>query len=526
VDLDFDVVIIGSGFGGSVSALRLSEKGYRVAVLEAGKRYGADDFAHSNWNVFKYLWWPQLRCHGIARLTPFNDVIILSGCGVGGGSLGYACTLLTPPAPYFEDPQWAGMADWQAALAPHYATARKMLGVALNPRRTPADDALQTVADELGVGHTFRMQEVGVYFGEPEVTAPDPYFGGEGPARTGCQFCGGCMVGCRHNAKNTLDKNYLYLAEKKGAQIIPETRATLITPVDGGYAVDTERATAWLFKDRRRYTARKVVVAAGVLGTLPLLLHCKERGTLPALSPMLGQRVRTNSEALSCATALGDDVDYAHGVAITSSIYVDEVTHIEPVRYPRGSDLMGLLLTLLTDGKGQPRLRPLRWLLNCLSHPLQAWRAFWPFGWAARTVILLVMQTLDNSLRVRLARRWWWPFGKGLKSEREDRHAMIPVELPQAQQATRALARHMKGVPQNSIFEIFLNMGSTAHILGGCAIGPDREHGVLDAGNEVYGHPGLYVVDGSMIPANLGVNPSLTITAMAEHAMSKIEPRA
>ena len=519
-----DFLIIGSGFGGSVSALRLAEKGYTVAVLEAGVRYRAEDFPRTNWNLFKFLWAPALRCFGIQRITLLSDVLILSGTGVGGGSLVYANTLLTPPAPFYQDPQWAGMDDWEARLAPHYATAKRMLGAVRNEKMTPADRVLKEVADAAGCGHTFRMQDVGVFFGEPEVTVPDPYFDGRGPDRTGCRHCGGCMVGCRHDAKNTLDKNYLHLAEGLGVEIFPETTATLVRPTTDGYAVETRRTTAWLPGGRRIFEARRVIFSGGVLGTLPLLFRCREAGTLPHLSPMLGARVRTNSETLTGATARRGDVDYSEGVAITSSIYPDEVTHVEPVRYPAGSDVMNLLTTPLTDPA--PRIRRVfKWMGNLLRHPLDSLRVLWPFGWAKRTVILLVMQTLDNSIRVFQRRRWWWPFTKSLVSEPEQARARVPVTVPQAQPITRLLAEKMNGIPQSAINEVLLNTGITAHILGGCVIGPDPSQGVVDGQGRVFGYEGLYVADGSIIPANLGVNPSLTITALTEHLMDRIPPK-
>ena len=522
----YDFVVVGSGFGGSVSALRLAQKGYSVAVLEAGKRYRSEDFPSTNWNVFKYFWAPLFRCFGILRITQLSDVLILSGTGVGGGSLGYANTLLLPPKPFFQDPQWAEMSDWESALAPHYETALKMLGAALNERLTPADKVLRQVAEKIGCEDTFRMQNVGVFFGEPEETDPDPYFEGQGPERTGCRFCGGCMVGCRHNAKNTLDKNYLYLAEKLGVDVFPETKATLIHELPaGGYAVDTHRTTSFRRGGKRTFLGAGLVLSAGVLGTLDLLFRCQEQQTLTRLSPTLGARVRTNSETLTGATARRGDVDYSEGIAITSSIYVDDVTHIEPVRYPAGSDAMNFLTTPLTE-VGTPLTRPVKWLWNIVRHPLDFLRVTWPFGWAKRTVILLVMQTLDNSIRVFRKRRWWWPFKKSLVSEREDTRVKVPVTVEAAQPATRLLAEKMNGVPQSAINEVLINTGITAHILGGCAIGPTPEQGVIDGKNRVYGYDNLYVADGSMMPANLGVNPSLTITAMAEHAMSHIPPKA
>lgn len=522
----YDFLVIGSGFGGSVSALRLSEKGYSVAVLEAGKRYRPEDFPESNWNVFKHLWAPALRCFGILRISFLSDVLILHGAGVGGGSLVYANTLLVPPDAFFQDPQWVGMKDWKGALASHYATVRKMLGVVRNEHETPADRVLRAAATTLGYGETYRMQDVGVYFGRPEVTVPDPYFDGAGPERTGCRLCGGCMVGCRHNAKNTLDRNYLFLAEKRGVEVFPETKATLIRELpDGGYEVETRRSTAWFFSKRRTFRCRRLVLSAGVLGTLNLLFRSREAGTLTRLSPMLGGRVRTNSETLCGASARDDRVDYSEGVAITSSVFPDDVTHVEPVRYPRGSDLLSFLATLQTEVTKVAWHRPFLWLWTRAKHPLDALRLMWPFKWARRSVILLVMQTLDNSIRVFRRRRWWWPFRRSLVSTAEQQRTKVPATIPQAQPLIRELARQMNGIPQNAINEVVLNTAITAHILGGCPIGPDPEHGVVDEAGRVYGYDGLYVADGSVIPANLGVNPSLTIAALAEHTMSHIEPR-
>ena len=521
----YDFVIIGSGFGGSVSALRLAEKGYSVAVLEQGKRYQTEDFPSTNWNLRKYFWAPLMRCFGILKITHLSDVLILSGTGVGGGSLGYANTLLHPPEAFFNDPQWSGLGDWKEILSPHYAEAKRMLGATLNERVTPADNVLEEVAQDLGCADTFRMQEVGVFFGEPEVTVPDPYFNGDGPERTGCRFCGGCMVGCQHNSKNTLDKNYLYLAEQQGAQVFPETRAVGIEPVaEGGYNIHTQRTTAWFRRRGPTFSARQLVLSGGTLGTLNLLLECKERGWLANLSSALGSRVRTNSETLTGATARKGDVDYSDGIAITSSIFPDDVTHIEPVRYPAGSDAMNFLTTVLTP-MARPWLRPFKWLGTIFRHPIDFMRVTWPFGWASRTVILLVMQSLDNSIRVFRKRRWWWPFSRTLVSEREDKRVKIPVTVPQAQPATRLLADKMNGIPQSAINEVLINTGITAHILGGCPIGDSPQTGVVDAQQRVYGYEGMYVADGSVVPANLGVNPSLTITAMTEHAMSHIPDR-
>lgn len=522
----YDWLVIGSGFGGSVSALRLAEKGYSVAVLEAGKRWRSTDFPATNWAVHKFLWLPRLFCYGIQRLTLLDDVLVLGGAGVGGGSLVYANTLLVPPDNAFKNPGWPKDRDWNASLAPHYETARRMLGVTQVPRDYPADSLVRRAAEQIGRGDTYRRQNVGVFFGEPGKTVPDPYFGGEGPERAGCIECGGCMVGCRYNSKNTLDKNYLWFAEKLGVEIIPERLATLITPVGGGYEVRTERSTRGLFGARRPEVMRaeRVVIAAGVLGTMKLLMRCKEAGTLPELSPLLGRFVRTNNEAIIGASARHGGADYSEGVAIASSVHIDEHTHVEPVRYSRGSDAMGRLGTLLADGGGKlPRV--VRWMGQVARHPIDFLRTLWPLGWATKSVILLVMQTLESSLDLRLGRRWWWPFGQRLVSSRPADQPKIPTYIPQANEFARVVARLQDGIPQSAINEVVLDVPTTAHILGGCAMGSTRADGVIDAKNEVFGHPGLYVVDGSMVPSNLGVNPSLTITALAEHAMSQIPPK-
>jgi cholesterol oxidase len=518
---DYDAIVIGSGFGGSVSALRLSEKGQRVAVLEMGKRWTAADFPSTNWNVRRYLWMPKLFLHGIQQITLLRHVMVLHGAGVGGGSLVYANTLLEPLEPFYSDPQWRDMADWKRVLAPHFATAKRMLGVTEAKHLGETDEILRRTAEESGKGDTFHRTDVGVFFGEPGVTVPDPYFGGEGPARTGCTLCGGCMVGCRHGAKNTLDKNYLYLAEKRGATIIPETKVTDIRPrAGGGYEVDTERSTAILRKGRRTLTARTVVVAAGVLGSVDLLMKCRERGSLPRLSPALGQYVRTNSEALLAVKARSRSADFSKGIAISAGYYPDEKTHIEAVRYPRGSDFMALLGTLLVGG-GPPWPRPLRFLAAAITRPLQLLRTISPFGWARRTMILLCMQAVDNSLELRMRRRWWWPFGRTLDSDRGGR-APVPTYIPIANETAQRIAKRMDGTPQSVLPEVVFDLSSTAHILGGCPIGKDAACGVVDGACRVYGYDDLLVVDGSVISANLGVNPSLTITALAEHAMSQV----
>ena len=522
-EFDYDFAIIGSGFGGSVSALRLSEKGYTVAVLEMGKRWRTEDFPETNWNLRKSMWQPGQGLYGTLALTVLRDVFILHGCGVGGGSLVYANTLLVPPDEAFRDPQWVGL-NWRDALRPHYDTALRMLGAVPSEVLVETDRMLKKVADDMGRGHTFHRATVGVYFGESGVKAADPYFGGEGPERAGCTLCGGCMVGCRYGAKNTLDKNYLHLAEARGTQIFPESRVLDVRALDGGgYELTVEQSTG-LRHPRRKMRARQVVVSAGSLGTVELLMRCKERGSLPKLSNALGDYVRTNSEALLGVRSLSDNVDYSRGIAITSGVYIDDKTHVECVRYGAGSDALAPLATLLTDG-GPPWPRWMRWIGEIARHPLSFLRTLMPFGAAQRGVILLVMQPIDSHLRYVLRRSITWPFRKVLDTER-GKADPVPVYFPVAQEVARRMAAEMNGVPQSGIIEVLLNKATTAHILGGCPIGLSTETGVVDTRSMAFGHEGLYVIDGSVIPANLGVNPSLTITAMAEYAMSQVPPKA
>ena len=526
---DFDFVIVGSGFGGSVSAMRLAEKGYSVCVIERGKRFKSADFAKTNWDVRRFLWLPALKCFGIQNLSIFSNVMILSGCGVGGGSLVYANTLLQPGDEFFKSETWNTLADWKSELIPFYAIARKMLGVTQNPHVTHVDKVLKECADEMGRGDTFKMAQVGVFFGEPGKTVPDPYFGGKGPERAGCIHCGGCMIGCRHNAKNTLDKNYLYFAEKSGATIIAETNVTDIVPLNGapgkdGYAVKVERSTAWLNKTPREIRARKVILAGGVLGTLNLLLRCKEiTRSLPNISNRLGYDIRTNSEAIVGVTEphAPAEHDYTDGVAITSIFHPDDHTHIEPVRYPKGSSFMRLLAVPMVDGASR-FVRPLKLLLTVILHPLDSLRVFCNGKWADTTVLLLVMQTLDNKMKFRLGRNLFTLFRKRMITVPEDGAKAVPSYIPVGHQVARAFARKVGGIPQSAINEVVMNIPTTAHVLGGCGIGADQDHGVIDIRHEIFGYSGLYVCDGSVIPANLGVNPSLTITAMTERAMSLI----
>ncbi len=509
---DYDVLVIGSGFGGSVTALRLTEKGYRVGVLEAGRRFGPGDFADTTWDLRRWLYRPRLGLYGIQRFDLLGHALVLSGAGVGGGSLVYANVLYEPHDACYDDPQWAEITHWRSELAPFYTLAKRMLGVAENPADTPADHVMRVVADRLGVADTFRPTPVGVFLGEPGVEVDDPYFGGAGPKRAGCTFVGGCMIGCKQNAKNSLDKNYLYLAEANGAVVHPEHEAVDLRRVGERWEVTTRRPGPRNGAERHTFTADHVVFSAGALGTTRLLLRLAERGRLPGISDRLGHQVRTNSEVVLGATAGSTDVDYSRGVAITSSIHPEPRTHIEPVRYPAGSSTMGLLGTVLTDGgPGMPR--QLRFLANILRHPIQFLRSFSLYRWAQRTVILLVMQSYDNSLRVFRKRGL---FGSRLVAE----GGSHPTFLPVANEAARIAAEVMDGLPGSSLNEVLLNRPITAHPLGGACIGADADAGVVDPYHRVFGHPGLHVVDGAAVAANLGVNPSLSITAMAERAMA------
>jgi len=513
---DYDVIVVGSGFGGSVAALRLSEKGYRVAVLEKGKRWTEDSYPRSNWNIPKSFWFPWVSCYGAWSLHLLREVLILHGVGVGGGSLLYANTHFAPPDTVWDDPQWKDLEDWRSIMPEHYATARRMLGTTPNPKFGPADEALKNAAIRRGRGDSFTPTDVGVFFGEPDVEVPDPYFGGEGPPRTGCTFCGACMVGCRKGAKNTLDKNYLYLAEKKGATVIPETQVHCVEPLEGGgYSIKWKRSTRRLFRQKGQFTAPKVVLSAGVLGTVSLLMKCREAGNLKNVSDQLGNVVRTNSEVMLGITSYSRD-DLWEGVAITSKAEMDEVTHMEPVRFPPGSDVMLLLGTILTKGGGSIP-RTLRWLGQIVRHPLRFLRVTWPVGKAARSTILLVMQTLDNHTRLVRRRQLLWPFTKAITSHPDPDQPGIPSYIPIANEVACEMAKELNAEPQSGLNEVLLDTSTTAHILGGCAIASDADSGVVDSSGEVFGHPGLYVMDGSLIGANLGVNPSLTITALSEH---------
>lgn len=524
-DFDEDVVVVGSGFGGSVAALRLAEKGYRVQVYEAGRRFEDEDFARTSWNLRRYLWAPMLGCFGVQRIHRLPHVMILAGAGVGGGSLNYANTLYQPGSAFFQDPQWRGIAEWERELAPHYATAKRMLGVVERyPHTGPVERIMAAAADDLGVGSTFRHAPVGVWFGKPGERTPDPFFGGDGPDRTGCTLCGNCMVGCRVGAKNTLMKNYLALAERRGVVVSPLRTVTEVRALpDGGFAVTTQRSGAWFRHARKTVTARQVVLAAGAWGTQQLLHRMKASGALPRVSDAVGRLTRTNSEALDGAVAVSvpEPLQLAHGIAITTSFHVDDRTHVENVRYGPGSNLMGALATVLVPGDRRlgARLRSL--VTQILRSPVRQFRLGNLRRWSERGIIALVMQTADNSLTLSLRRR----FGRMVMTSAQGHGEPNPSYLPQAHTAAAAIAARVEadgGVPaaaRGSWPEVF-GIPLTAHFLGGAVISASPADGVIDAYHRVWGHPGLHVVDGAAVPANPGVNPSLTITALAERALS------
>ncbi|KUO12038.1 GMC family oxidoreductase N-terminal domain-containing protein [Streptomyces sp. DSM 15324] len=533
---DYDVLVVGSGFGGSVTALRLTEKGYTVGVLEAGRRFTRENLPKNSWDLRNYLWAPKLGCYGIQRIHLLGNVMVLAGAGVGGGSLNYANTLYVPPKAFFDDPQWRDITDWQEELSPYYDQARRMLGVRLNPTTTPSDVHLKAAAERMGVADTFHLAPVGVFFGDgedadgaarakPGERVADPYFGGAGPDRNACTECGECMTGCRHGAKNTLNENYLYLAERAGAVVHPMTTVVSVTDdSQGGYAVATLPTDERRRAEGRTFKARRVVLAAGTYGTQSLLHRMKANRQLPYLSDRLGELTRTNSEALVGAQT--DDrryrratgapkADFTRGVAITSSIHPDENTHIEPVRYGKGSNSMGGL-SILQVPYAEGSSRVAGWLAHAARHPLLVLRSLSNRRWSERTIIGLVMQSLDNSLTTYLKQTG---VGKGLLTARQGHGAPNPKQIRAASEAATALAADINGFAGSNVGEL---MGTplTAHFLGGCPIGDSRETGVIDPYHRLYGHPGISVVDGAAVSANLGVNPSLTITAQAERAMS------
>jgi cholesterol oxidase len=529
----YDYVIIGSGFGGSVSAMRLTEKGYSVLVLEKGKRFKDEDFAKTNWQFWKYIWMPAIRAHGVLQISIFKGLMVLHGVGVGGGSLGYANVLEVPTDETFATPAWNQPIKWGEALAPHYATARKMLGVARNPKLWKADEVMRKQAEERGMGHTFRATDVGAFFGEAEVTIADPYFGGEGPERAGCRHCGGCMVGCRYNAKNTLPKNYLYFAEKKGAKVLAEVEVVDVKPstvngprsaAEARYMITYQSSTS-PFKRKKTISTKNVIFSGGVMGTMKLLLNLQDKKTsLPKLSPRLGDMIRTNSEALLGSIARKNDINYSEGVSISSIYNADEITRVEPTRYPDGSSLMRLMAAPLIDldaGVGVRMLKSLAW---CLHHPLDFLRSQVLPGWAHNATIILVMQHADNRMRLRIGRSIYTLFGRGLVAQPEPGYE-IHAQVKGSHELTREFAKRTNGVPMGSLGENLLNLPTTAHILGGAPLGKDASESVVDESFQVHNYPGLYIIDGSIMPANPGVNPSLTITALAEYAMSKIEDK-
>lgn len=506
----FDVVVIGSGFGGSVAAMRLVEKGYRVAVLEAGRRFEDHEFPKTSWDVKNFLFAPRIGFNGIQRIHLLNDVVVLAGAGVGGGSLVYANTMYQPTDKYFSDPLWSGITDWKAELEPWYAQARKMLGVADNPRMTPMDVEMKKVADEMGRGSTFRLTPVAVNFGPTDEHA-DPYFGGVGPARRGCTHCGECMTGCRHNAKNTLPKNYLGLAENAGVQVFPNQTVVDLKETKNGWEV-VARSTMGARKTS--YTATQVVFAAGALNTQRLLLDLKTRNRLPKLSHQLGMYTRTNSEALVGAMMPQSGRDFSEGVAITSSFYADDDTHIEPVRYGHGSSVMGLLQTFATKG-WTPRDRRKDWLKQFVRNPFRIVQVLNLRKWSERVIIALVMQNVDSAVQVHGRRR----FGHFWLSSKSMDGMPFPKWIPTANAVVEKLAANNGGFAAGNYGELF-GAPITAHILGGAVIGASADEGVVDPYHRVWNYPTLHVVDGAAVTANLGVNPSLTITAQAERAFS------
>ena len=513
---DFDVLVIGSGFGGSVAALRLTEKGYRVAVLEAGRRFTERDFPKTSWRLSRFLFMPRLGLRGIQRIHALPDVLVLAGAGVGGGSLVYANTLYQPPDSYFEDSQWRHITDWKSELLPWYDQASRMLGVSKNPYFSPSDQAMKDVAEEMGVGETFKMAPLGVHFGKgPGVIEKDPYFGGVGPDRHGCQQCGACMTGCRFNAKNTLPKNYLGLAESAGATVFPEhTVETIEELASGGWKITARKSSAW-FGGKRTFTAGEVVVAAGTYNTQKLLHKMRDSKRLSKLSPALGKLSRTNSESLVGAVMPhGGEIDFSKGAAITSSFFPDEHTHVEPVRYGKGSNFMGLLQTVMTDGHSA-KARRRQWVKTLATKPSMIAKILDVRKWSERTVIALVMQNVDSSIAVRGKRGI---FGWRLTSKNDSEHPNATY-IPAANEVVRKIAKNYGGTPGGHIGDL-VSAPFTAHFVGGCVISDDPSKGVIDPYHRVWNYPTLHIVDGASVTANLGVNPSLTITAQAERAFS------
>jgi cholesterol oxidase len=519
--MKYDYVIVGSGFGGSVSALRLSEKGYKVLVVEKGKWYKANDFPKTNWNFSKWLWIPFFRFFGIMKISIFKHVAVLSGTGVGGGSLVYANTLPVPKSAFFETGSWSKLANWEAELKPYYQIALEMLGAAKNPKLFDGDLALEKLSKNLGLEHQFEATNVAVYFGEPNITKPDPYFNGQGPDRTGCIFCGACMTGCRHNAKNTLDKNYLHLAQNFGAEIRAENEVYNVVPLqqkDGsaGYEISLKSSTKW-FKKRETIQADAVIFSGGVLGTVKLLLKLKEK-SLPNISNKLGDDIRTNNETLISVSSLEKDKNYAKGIAIGSILHADENSHLEICRYSEGSNAWKLVHYPHVVGSNV-LVRLAKVVVALVKSPLQYVKIYVQNGWAKSTVVLLFMQTLDSTIRFKRN-----IFGQ-LKSSMSSGEKPSPF-IPESLKLLESYSEIVNGKKTAFALETLAGIPSTAHILGGAVMGADASQGVIDKDNKVFGYENMYVIDGAMISANPGVNPSLSITAIAERAMSKIAAKS
>ncbi|MBI1349213.1 FAD-binding protein [bacterium] len=517
---DWDYLVIGSGFGGSVSALRLREKGYRVAVIERGRRHRPSDFPRTNWNLRRYLWLPSLGCYGIQALTLLKHVFVLHGCGVGGGSLVYGAVLKEPRAETWNHAIWQRLGLNRETLLPYYDTARRMLGVNTAPITAVTDEHLRNAASELGLQGTFHPLPVGIYFGTPGEVAEDPFFHGEGPSRMGCRLCGSCMVGCRYGSKNSLDQNYLHLAEQRGVEILPETLVVDVQATGDGYAVTVRDSLRWWSRKRVLY-AKGVVFSGGVLGTVPLLLKCRDRGSLPRLSDQLGAVIRTNSESITGAISHDRTMDGTHGVAIACGIEAADGTSIEMVRYGKGQSALSWLAGPFFAGKQGQSLSFFAWFVAMLRHPRLWFSLLDKRRWAERSGILLAMQAADGELKLSRKRQWWQLGRKALQTEVTVGQPPA-ANLPAADAVAEKLAVSMRGVAQGSIISILLKRATTAHILGGCRMGPDASSGVVDRQGRVFGYERMYVVDGSIIPANLGVNPSLTITALAEWIMSQV----
>lgn len=512
MNYEYDYIVIGSGFGGSVSALRLSEKGYKVLVIEKGKWYNAKDFPKTNWNLKKWLWIPSLRFFGIMKLSIFRHVAVISGTGVGGGSLVYANTLPVPKRTFYNTGSWSKLADWEIELQPFYKQALKMLGASPNPKLFDGDLALKTMAAEMGREEHFEAPDVAVYFGKEGETVKDPYFDGKGPNRTGCIFCGGCMTGCRHNAKNTLDKNYLWLAQKHGAKILAETEVLDVKPSAEGYQILTRSSTS-IFPKRKTFTSKGVIFSGGVLGTLKLLLKLK-RKSLPKLSNKLGDDIRTNNETLISVSTSNKNLDLSKGVAIGSLLHTDNNSHLEIVRYSKGSGFWKLLHLPMAEGKN-PISRVAHIFMQFLSSPLSWFKTYFLNSWSRSTAVLLFMQSVDSTLR--LKRNWFGSMFTGVSSGSKP-----TSDIPESKELTKKYSKIIDGKASSFALESLAGIPTTAHILGGAVMGKDETEGVINSRNEVFGYQNMYIIDGSMISSNPGVNPSLSITAISERAMSLI----